>query len=531
MSEGAAGGRPAHILAIDMGTGTAKAALVAADGRIAGTGSRPIETTHLPRGGAEQDPEQWWDAVTAAARQALESSGLAPERVVAVRCTTQWAVTVPVDEAGRALSPAISWMDTRGAPYVRELAGGPISIAGYDLRRLGRWLRLTGGAPVLSGVDGLSHVLYLKHERPEVYAAASALLEPMDYLNLRLTGRAAASFGTIYPYWLTDNRDPERVRYDSVLVRWSGIDRAKLPELLPVDGLVGTLTGEAARRLGLRAGTRVLTGLSDAQAAAVGAGIVEEGHGYLSIGTTSWLSCLVAAKKTDLRHLIGTMPGGLPGQHMVVAEQGPAGRCLEFLRDSVLYDGAGGGGPAPPPDAFEHFDREAAGVPAGSGGLIFTPWLAGVGAPSEDARTRSAFLNQSLETTRAHYVRAVMEGVAYNARWLKGHVERFARCRFDRLAFIGGGALSPTWGQILADVLGCEIDQVAEPRFANAAGAALAGFAVLGEIAVKEIPAAVKTATTYAPDPAAAPVHDRQFEHFLRFYKRNRRVYRGLNSA
>ncbi len=517
-----------YVLAVDMGTGAVKAALVARDGTIAGTATRPIETMHVPGGGVEQNPDGWWEAVCGAAREAFERSGLAADNVLAVRCTTQWAVTVPVGAEGRALSGAISWMDTRGGPHVRELVGGPVSVGGYDLRRLPRWLRLTGGAPVLAGMDGLGHVLHLMHDRPDVYEATRAFLEPMDYLNLRLTGRIAASFGTMYPYWLTDNRDVERVRYDPVLVRRSGIDPAKLPELLPVDAVVGTLTAEAAERLGLRRETRVLTGMSDLQAAAVGAGIVEQGRGYFSIGTTSWLSCLVPAKKTDLRHLIATMPAGLPGRHMVVAEQGPAGRCLEFLRDTVFYE-AGGEAAAPPPDVFERFERDAASVPPGSDGLIFTPWLTGVAAPAADVFTRSAFLNQSLATTRAHYVRAVMEGVAYNLRWLKGHVERFSRNRFSTLGFIGGAALSPTWSQTLADVLGCDVAQVAEPRYANAAGAALAAFAALGEITPEEIPASVRIETTYRPDPAAARVHDRQFEHFMRFYRRNRRVYRHLN--
>lgn len=518
-----------HILAIDMGTGTAKAALVSPQGRIAAAAIREIETEQLPGGGAEQDPEQWWRMVVEAAREALEHSGLAPEKVVAVRCATQWAVTVPVDAEGRALASAISWMDTRGGPYVRELVDGPVKLAGYSVGKLPRWLRLTGGAPVLSGIDGLGHLLYFKNERPEVYAAAAAFLEPMDYLNLRLCGRCAASYGTIYPYWLTDNRDVSRVRYDRLLLRRAGIDRAKLPELVPVDAVLGTLTLTACEELGLRPQTRVLSGLSDAQAAAIGAGVVEERQGYVSIGTSSWLSCLVPRKKTDLRHLIATNPAALPGRHQVVAEQGAAGRCLEFVAHNILY-GGDAGGPAPPPNLFELLDRQATGVPAGSNGLIFTPWLNGVNAPHEDPYTRSSFFNQSLHTTRAHYVRAVMEGVAYNLRWLKGAVERFAGCRFERLNLIGGAALSPTWCQILADVLGCDVGQVANPRYANAVGAALAGFTALGELNPQEIPAAVELTAIYKPDAAARHVHDRQFEHFLRLYRGNRRLYRRLNA-
>jgi xylulokinase len=522
------GGDPPHILAIDMGTGTAKAALVSRRGRVAATAIRAIEMHQIPGGGAEQDPEQWWRAVVEAGREALERSGLVPESVVAVRCATQWAVTVPVDAAGRALANAISWMDTRGGPHVRKLVGGPLKVSGYSVAKLPRWLRLTGGAPVLSGIDGLGHLLYFKHERPGVYEAAAAFLEPMDYLNLRLCGRCAASGATIYPYWLTDNRDVGRIEYDEALLRRAGVDRAKLPELVPVDAVLGDLAPAACEALGLGPRTRVLSGLPDSLAATIGAGIVDQGRGYMSIGTSSWLSCLVPRKKTDLLHLIGTSPAALPGRHQVVAEQGAAGRCLEFVAHNVLY-GGDADGPPPPPDLYELLGRQAASVPAGSDGLIFTPWLNGVNAPHEDPFTRSAFFNQSLATTRAHYVRATMEGVAYNLRWLKGAVERFARCRFERLNLIGGAALSSTWCQILADVLGCDVGQVANPRYANAVGAALAGFTALGELDPEEIPAAVELTATFEPDAAARRVHDRQFEHFLALYRANRRLYRRLN--
>jgi xylulokinase len=515
-----------YLLAIDMGTGTAKAALVSRQGRIAATAIREIGMLHLPGGGAEQDPEQWWREVAGAAREALKRSALPAESVAAVRCTTQWAVTVPVDAEGQALANAISWMDTRGGPHVRRLVDGPIKISGYSIAKLPRWVRLTGGAPVLSGIDGLGHLLYFKNERPDVYEEAAAFLEPMDYLNLRLCGRIAASGATIYPYWLTDNRDVNDIHYDAPLVRRAGVDPAKLPDLLPVDASLGQLTPATAEELGLRPETRVLSGLPDSQAATIGAGIATEGHGYMSIGTSSWLSCLVPRKKTDLRHLIATSPAALPGCQQVVAEQGAAGRCLEFLTHSVLYgDGAG----PPPPDIYEILDRQASSVAPGSDGLIFTPWLNGVNAPHEDPFTRSAFFNQALSTTRAHYVRATMEGVAYNLRWLKRAVERFAGHRFERLNLIGGAALSPTWCQILADVLGCEVAQVANPRYANAVGAALSGFVALGELDPSEIPATVELDAKYSPDASARCVYDRQFEHFLRLYRANRRLYRRLN--
>jgi xylulokinase len=504
-----------HVLAVDLGTGTAKVALVARDGTVAGWAARPIATRQLPGGGAEQDPAEWWAAVCGSAREALASGRLGPADVVAVRCTTQWAVTVAVDNSGRELAPALSWLDSRGGPHVRRIAGG--RIGGYNAIRLRRWIRLTGGAPVLGGVDGLGHALFLKHERPEVYAAADKLLEPADYLNLRMTGVAAASFGTIFPYWLTDNRDPRRIDYDATLLATAGIDRAKLPDLVAMDAVVGGLLDEPARELGLAPKTPVLAGTTDLESATVGAGAVAAGQGYFSVGTTSWLSCHVPAKRTDLRHMLGTMPAALPGRYVVVAEQGLAGRCLEWLKDTLIDE------------PYEELERRAASVPAGSDGLIFTPWLGGVSVPTEDFATRSAFFNQSWRTTRSHYVRAVMEGVAFNLRWLRPHVERFARTRFAELRFIGGAGQSDTWGQILADVLGVPILRVAEPRLANAVGCGLLAFAALGEIAEHELSARVPIGRVFEPDPAHAAVYDRSFEAFLALYKANRPIHRRLN--
>jgi xylulokinase len=173
--------------------------------------------------------------------------------------------------------------------------------------------------------------------------------------------------------------------------------------------------------------------------------------------------------------------------------------------------------------------RLAASVAPGAGGLLFAPWLGGVSVPVDDGATRSAFFNQSWRTTRSHYVRAVMEGVALNLRWLRPHVERFARTRFDELTFIGGAGQSDTWGQILADVLAVPIRRVAEPRLANAVGCGLLAFAALGELEEAELGARVPMGRVFEPDPAAAAVYDRSFEAFLAFYKAGKPIHRRLN--
>lgn len=513
------------ILAIDMGSSSVKATLVSRGGEIAGSGLEPIAAILIEGGGAEHDPAQWWTAVRDASRSALAQAAVRAERVIAIACTTQWAVTVPVDEDGNALSNALSWMDTRGGPYSRAAAAGWPSLSGYGAVKLLRWLRLCGAAPTHAGVDGFGHILYLKHERPEVYSRTYKFLEPMDYLNLRLTGRFAASYSTSFPYWVTDNRDPNRVHYRDDLFRVAGFERAKMPDLSPVNAVLGTLKREVADELGLSPETRVVMGAGDSQAATVGAGAVRDYDGYFCIGTSAWMSCHVPKKRTDVFHLLNTMPAALPGRYIVGAEQGTAGRCLDFLKDNILFpQGAGG-------DVYSLLNAEAKKTAPGSDGLIFTPWINGVLAPSEDHTTRSAFFNQSARTTRGHYVRAAMEGVAFNLRWLKGHVERFIGRRFEELRFIGGGAESELWRQILADVLDCPIHQVAHPRSTNSVGAALTAFAALGEIAVAEIPSIIKIAATSRPNAATRGVYDKQFREFMEFRRVMKPIYKRLNAV
>ena len=230
-----AAGGDKYVLAIDMGSGSAKAVLVSNRAGVAGSGLRPIGTNFIPGGGAEQDPEEWWSAVTGAARAALAEAAIAPEQIIAIACTTQWSVTVPVDGDGNALGNAISWMDTRGGRYNRAVADGWPRIKGYGLSRVIKWIRLTGGAPTQSGMDGLGHVLFLKHERPEIYARARAFLEPMDYLNLRLTGRFAAVRGRGGPGEEHECFD-ERWAWEQELGRdgWIGLGRGYETQYWPL---------------------------------------------------------------------------------------------------------------------------------------------------------------------------------------------------------------------------------------------------------------------------------------------------------
>ena len=512
-----------HVLAIDLGTSALKVALVSLAGEVVATEQEACQVRLLPGGGAEQDPRHWWELITRASSRLMGSGAVAAESVVSVACTAQWSGTVAVDEHGRPIRDAIIWMDSRGAPYVQQATGGAVQVQGYSVLKLARWVHRTAGIPARSGKDPIAHILWLKHAEPDTYRRAHAFLEPKDWLNACLTGRLAASPDSMALHWVTDNRRLDRIRYDPALLRLAGIDRSRLPDLAPATSILGPLVPRAAAALGVPAGLPVAVGTPDLQSAAIGSGATRDYQAHLYVGTSSWLTCHLPVKRTDLRHNMASLPAPIPGRYFVANEQETAGAALAFLRDRVL--GAAGA----PAIGYQELDRMAGQAPPGSHGVLFTPWLYGERTPVEDRFVRGGFHNLSLATSRADLVRSVFEGVALNTRWLLGAVERFTRHRLEPIRFIGGGARSGPWCQIFADVLGRTIDQVADPVQANARGAALLAAVALGELSFDDVPDQVRVACRYRPDPSRRPCYDQLFAEFTGLYRRNRKAYARLN--
>ena len=262
---------------------------------------------------------------------------MAAKDIVCVSCTTQWSGTVAVDQDGNALANAIIWMDTRGSRYIEQITGGLINIAGYGIHKLRRWLSLTGGVPGHAGKDPISHILFLKNEHPERYQQAYKFLEPKDYINLKFTGKFAASFDSIALHWITDNRNLVKVDYDDRLLGLCGVTRDKFPDLRRAVDILGPLKKEVAQELGLDENTPVITGTPDIPSAAIGSGAVRDFEGHLYVGTSSWITCHVPYKKTDLFHNMASLPSAIPERYFIANEQETAGACLTFLRDNILY--------------------------------------------------------------------------------------------------------------------------------------------------------------------------------------------------
>jgi xylulokinase len=411
-------------------------------------------------------------------------------------------------------------MDSRGAGQVRRITRGFPAVQGYGVGRLAAWVRRSGGAPGHSGKDTVAHILWIRDRLPDVYRRTAKFLEPRDWLNFRLTGRMASSPDAATTLWATDTREVGAVRYDDRLLGLAGLDRGKLPDLVPTAAVLGTLCPEAAAALGLPATARVVTGAPDIMASAIGAGTVADLDAHLYLGTSSWLVCHVPYRKTDLFHNLASIPSAIPGRYLLANEQESAGACLAEL-GRLLFPSDD--------DPYAAMLGLAAEVPAGSDGLIFAPWLNGERSPVDDRTVRGGFFNQSLGVTRGHLVRAVLEGVACNSRWLLTYVEKFAGRRLEAITAVGGGARSELWCQIHADVLGRVVRQAADPVLASARGVALQASVALGHLGWDEVAATVPIARTFEPDPARRRVYDTLFPEFVNLYKRTRRIYARLN--
>jgi xylulokinase len=518
--------RQRHVLAVDLGTSGPKVAVVDATGRTPGTDRGSVDTLTHPGGIAEQDPVQIWEAVKTSAVRALAASGVDRDDIVAVICSSQYSSIVPVDRHGQPTSNLVLWQDKRGSK--KDLGRVP----GFPRRAdnpadLLRWLRVHGLPPIAEGLSML-HMRHLRYSCPDVYERTAWLLEPMDYLTMRLTGRATANQATAFMYLMTDNRRLDITDYEPSLVAASLIDRQKLPELVPMDAIVGTLLPEVADELGLSPSTRVVTGLNDTQAGGIGAGAFAGRHAAVSVGSTSTMITHVDSKRTDVFNGILSMPSPVPDTYFVMAENGMAGAALErFLTNIVV--GSDHFSAAATHDPYEALQRVAGEVPAGSDGLLFLPWLSGSMAPSANGQMRGGFLNISTSTTRGHMARAVLEGVSQNLRWVRGPVERFAKRRFSHYAIYGGGARSDLWCQIMADVLGAPVHQLDNCDYTVCVGSGLLAFERLGDLDFDDIGGGVRTRREFDPDPHNTAIYDALHEQFVKAFKVTKPIYRALN--
>ncbi len=435
-------------LGLDLGTGSLKALLMDAAGRVLHEASASYTVTAPHPGWAESDPEDWWRAAETATRAAV---GPHAHEIRAIGLSGQMHSLVLCDAAGRVARNAILWADTRCGSQ----------LEGY--RNLAPALRQRLGNPTVTGMTGPS-LLWVRQHEPAVYDAAVWALQPKDWLRLRLTGETLtdpsdASATLLY--------DLTRDTWDAEVISVLGLRMDCLPHIQPSHSVGGRLTRVAAEALGLRAGIPVAAGAADTAAAMLGSGLLRPGAVQLTVGSGAQIVAPCSALSVDPEfrtHLFRSCLPVLSWYRMAAMQN--AGLALEAVRTML---GLG----------WEEAYSLAFGV-AGSDGLTFLPHLMGERSPHNNPNLSGAWVGLRLHHGRAHLMRAAFEGVAFAIRdGLKALQAVGVQANELRLA--GGGTTDPRWRQLLSDTLNCRLQAVELPS-ASARGAALLGALAVGEI-------------------------------------------------
>ena len=489
------------LIGIDVGTTSTKSMLFDLQGKVLAQASQEYATSYPQPNWAEQDPEDWWQAVCSTLTRIFAENRYAAADVAALGVSSQAPSVVPVDAAGNLLHPALIWMDRRSDPQCEWLQGqvGAASIASINGGRIDPFFM----APKL---------LWYKQHRPELYRETHAVLQANGYIVHRLTGA----------FFTDSSHAPLTLLFDSRHGRWSeellermDINPALLPPIAPCSQVAGEVTRSAAEATGLATGTPVIAGMVDGTAASLEAGVLDAGDAVEMTGQSTVL--LVCSDRPYLEDELFPLGHAIPDRYLVVGAQVASGGSLRWFRDQLgesERDEAARRGV----DPFEVLSEHAADSPPGANRLIFLPYMYGERSPIWDSRARGVFFGLSLATTKADLVRAIMEGAAYG---LRHNVEAAARTSFHagELACVGGGARSALWNQIKADVLQ---RPVRVPRTATGAplGDAIAAAAAVG--LYDSIADAMRSMTSpgveFRPNPNLADRYDALFHIYLELY-------------
>jgi xylulokinase len=527
------------LLAVDLGTTALKTCLYEVGDRLSlrASASRRLRLDTGADGRAEQDPEEWWAALASSVPELLSSAGLPPSSVHGLTFCAQMQALVLVDAEGRAVRPALSYLDSRASVRRSGLTAAGPRVAGIGIGLLLPWIALAGGVAA-SAKDPLWKYLRVQDEEPEVFGRVCRWLDAKDFLSARCTGRFTMSLDSAFATFLADTRGP-RLRWSPWLIRRFGVDALHLPEIVGPADRVGGLVASASKALGLPEGLPVFAGGGDASLIGTGSGASALGSTHVYVGTSGWVSTAAGRRIVDPSSMMATVPGPVPGRFAYFGEQETSGKCLEWVRDHLALDEIDlylekKERPLGPEEEYrsliDYLTSSIAEVPAGSGGVLFAPWLHGSRSPFEDPLVRGMFFNLGLETGKRQMIRAVVEGLAYNKRLLLDAQSR--RLGISAvLRFAGGGALSDETCQILADVTGRSVEAVVDPQNVGAAGAALVAALGMGRFAdLDSASATVLVRRRFEPNPDPRRVHERNYGVFRDLYKATRLLFKRLNA-
>ena len=527
-----------YALAYDIGTTGVKTCLFSIDGEIKllAAANEGYELYVLPDGGAEQDPDEWWEAMRKTTKAVFKHSKIKPDMVDGISFCSQMQGLVLVDEKGLPVRRAMSYMDQRARDQIKEYMQHGVQVAGGNAVKLIKSLQITGAAS-LSVKDPVYKYLWVKQNEPQNFRKVHKWLDVKESLIARMTGKFIMTEDSAFATLLYDVRSGKKC-WSPEMLKMFDVDPKHMAKIIKCTDKAGTLTEEAAKDLGLKAGTPVFGGGGDATLIGVGAGAVKLHDSHVYIGTSGWVSTVVDKNMVDTSAMIAAAVGAHPGLFNYFAELETAGKCMEWVKDHLALDEVNiyikkkhvaEDMESKYTSLYDYMTEVIQSVPAGSNGVLFAPWLHGNRCPFEDPNARGIFMNLSLETGKADMIRAVTEGVCMNMRWtLEAEEKKTVTSKVIR--FVGGGALSPATCQILADCTGRTVETVPSPQNAGSVGAAVViavGLGVIGSIL--DADKLIKVDKVYKPDANAKRLYDKNFEAYKLLYKSNKEIFRILN--
>jgi xylulokinase len=444
-----------YLLGIDLGTGGCKSILIDTAGHVVAAAFQEYQTHYPAPGWAEQDPDDWYRALQSTVSECLRTSRIPSRRIVGVGLDAPAHNAVLLGDEDVILRPVILWSDQRSAQQVDRIA----QCHGDEIFRLTyQWINPTWTLPQL---------MWVRENEPELWSKVRRIMIGKDYSRYLLTG-----------VWTTDWIDALSTQlFEAETRKWSadlcnlvGLTAGQLPSVVAPSNIVGTITTRAAQETGLTEGTPVIAGTSDSAVEAFGAGAIADGQGIVKIASAGNVNIMTTRPRPSKQTL--TYYHVVDGLWYSVAATNSAASAVRWFRDTFFAEERRSDGA----NLYEVMDAEAGRIPPGAEGLVFHPYLLGERAPLWDASARASFLGITMRHTRAHFVRAVMEGVAFSLRDCRSLFSGLGMEMIEA-RMIGGGSKSRLWPQIVADVLDLELSC---PRPADAAfGAAmLAGIGV-----------------------------------------------------
>jgi len=490
----------------------------------------------LDNEGVEQDPNEWWEAMCFTTREVLEKTDIEPSKIKGVSFCSQMQGLVLVDKEGKPVRPAMSYMDQRAREELQKGIAYGIQIAGSNIFKLIKALRITG-AVAASVKDPVWKYKWVENKEPENFKRVYKWLDVKEFLICKLTGKFVMTEDSAFATLLYDIRKGKE-GWSKDICKMYGVNIEHLPEIIKSTDKVGGITKEAAEQLGLREGTPVFGGGGDASLIGVGAGATEVGDTHVYLGTSGWVSTVVDRSMVDTSARIAAIVGAQSGKYNYFAELETAGKCLEWVKDHLALDEINiylqkvdvvQSKESIYTSLYDYMSEVINSIPAGSGGVIFTPWLHGNRCPFEDPNARGMFFNISLETGKTELIRAVVEGVCFHIRWFLETQEKKVKTS-EIIRLVGGGALSDVTCQILSDCTGRIIETVDSPQNVGAVGACAVVAVGLGIIDdLSEAKKLILPTKAFKPNMDSKVIYDKNYSVFKRLYKSNKKNFALLN--